>query len=175
MARQLLRGDVPVEDDWKIVEQTDLAPEALPRQPVICPAPYWLAHRPALVGRPYPTAVWLDSHEEPDAIVPHLQRLALVAIRFPTFNDGRALSLAVLLRSRHRFTGELRAIGAVHEDLIHYMRRCGIDSFLLRSDGNVDVARRNYHAMSDFYQGSVIEPRPWFRRRADSVEAVVTR
>ena len=35
----------------------------------------------------------------------------VVAIRFPTFGDGRGHSLAVLLRERHGFKGELRAIG----------------------------------------------------------------
>src|SRR5262245_19182101 len=34
-----------------------------------------------------------------------------IAIKFPVFNDGRGISLAVLLRERHGFKGEIRAIG----------------------------------------------------------------
>ena len=38
----------------------------------------------------------------------HLDRLALVAVAFPAFNDGRAFSHASLLRSRLKFSGEVR-------------------------------------------------------------------
>ncbi|MGJ7041945.1 uncharacterized protein (DUF934 family) [Shinella sp. BE166] len=59
----------------------------------------------------------------------HLDRLALVAVAFPAFNDGRAFSHASLLRSRLGFTGEVRAVGDVLIDQIPLMLRCGIDSF----------------------------------------------
>jgi uncharacterized protein (DUF934 family) len=59
----------------------------------------------------------------------HLDRLALVAVSFPAFNDGRAFSHASLLRSRLGFSGEVRAVGDVLIDQIPLMLRCGIDSF----------------------------------------------
>lgn len=59
----------------------------------------------------------------------HLDRIALVAVAFPAFNDGRAFSHASLLRSRLNFTGEVRAVGDVLIDQIPLMLRCGIDSF----------------------------------------------
>ncbi len=59
----------------------------------------------------------------------HLDRLALVAVAFPAFNDGRAFSHASLLRSRLGFTGEVRAVGDVLIDQIPLMLRCGVDSF----------------------------------------------
>jgi uncharacterized protein (DUF934 family) len=59
----------------------------------------------------------------------HLDRIALVAVAFPAFNDGRAFSHASLLRSRLAYTGEIRAIGDVLIDQIPLMLRCGIDSF----------------------------------------------
>lgn len=59
----------------------------------------------------------------------HLDRLALVAVAFPAFNDGRAFSHASLLRARLGFTGEVRAVGDVLIDQIPLMLRCGIDSF----------------------------------------------
>ena len=36
----------------------------------------------------------------------------VIAIRFPAFGDGRGHSLAVLLRERHGFKGEIRAVGS---------------------------------------------------------------
>ena len=56
-------------------------------------------------------------------------RAPVIAINFPAFSDGRGLSLAVLLRTRFGFDGELRAVGDVHPDVIHYMKRCGFDTF----------------------------------------------
>lgn len=109
--------------------------------------------------------VWLEVDAEPDS-VPNLERLPLIAIRFPAFNDGRGLSLATLLRTRYGYQGELRAIGAVHEDTVHYLVRCGFDSLLLPDDRNVEVALRGLAVYSDYYQGSVIEARPAFRRIA---------
>lgn len=60
---------------------------------------------------------------------PHLDRIALVAVAFPAFNDGRAFSHASLLRSRLGFEGEIRAVGDVLIDQVPLMLRCGIDSF----------------------------------------------
>lgn len=62
-------------------------------------------------------------------LAPHLDRLALVAVAFPAFNDGRAFSHASLLRARLGFSGEVRAVGDVLIDQIPLMLRCGVDSF----------------------------------------------
>jgi uncharacterized protein (DUF934 family) len=59
----------------------------------------------------------------------HLDRIGLVAVAFPAFNDGRAFSHASLLRARLGFNGEVRAVGDVLIDQIPLMLRCGIDSF----------------------------------------------
>ena len=86
----------------------------------------------------------------------------LIAIDFPAFNDGRGLSLAVLLRSRLGYAGELIAVGAVHEDLLHYMRRCGFNGYVLEKDAAPREA--TLHPYSDYYQASAVEPRPADRR-----------
>ena len=62
-------------------------------------------------------------------IAPYLDRVALVAVAFPAFNDGRSFSHASLLRSRLGFAGEIRAVGDVLIDQIPLMLRCGVDSF----------------------------------------------
>ena len=63
------------------------------------------------------------------ALGPHLDRIALVAVSFPAFNDGRAFSHASLLRERLSYAGELRAVGDVLIDQIPLMLRVGITSF----------------------------------------------
>jgi uncharacterized protein (DUF934 family) len=88
----------------------------------------------------------------------------LIAIEFPAFHDGRGLSLAVLLRTRLGFTGELRAIGDIRPDLLHYLRRCGFDTFMLAEGCSVDLADPRLAPHTSYYQASAVEPVPVFRR-----------
>lgn len=88
----------------------------------------------------------------------------LIAIDFPAFHDGRGLSLAVLLRTRFGFRGELRAIGDVRPDLLHYLRRCGFDTFQLADGVSVDPTDQRLAPHAGYYQASVVEPVPLFRR-----------
>lgn len=62
-------------------------------------------------------------------LAPYLDRIALVALSFPAFNDGRAFSHASLLRERVGYAGEVRAVGDVLIDQIPLMLRVGITSF----------------------------------------------
>ena len=73
-------------------------------------------------------------------------QLALIAVRFPKFTDGRGYSIARLLR-RLGWKGELRAVGDVLRDQLFYMTRCGFDAFALRDDQDPQVALT---AFSDF-------------------------
>jgi len=159
----LIEGERVVTDDWTLIED---AADVATSNRIIVPGAFAAAHAPALFREGREIGVWLPGDAEPDEIVGLLNRIKLIAIRFPAFNDGRGLSLAVLLRNRYGFTGELRAIGEVHEDLLHYMRRCGFNSFQLPDGRDPAVALAALRSLSDFYQGSVIDPRPAFRRVA---------
>ena len=70
----------------------------------------------------------------------HLDRLAVVALVFPSFRDGRAYSQARLLRERHNYRGELRATGQVLRDQFLFMLRAGFDSFEVKK---IPVSRCN--------------------------------
>ncbi|MBA5778311.1 DUF934 domain-containing protein [Stappia sp. F7233] len=73
--------------------------------------------------------VVLKAGERAQALEGRLEAVALIAIEFPKFSDGRGYSSARLLREKHGYQGELRAIGDVLLDQIPFMIRCGIDSF----------------------------------------------
>ena len=150
-------------DDWKLVETV---PDGRVEPRTIFPAAYAVSNSPRLFAQTSEIGVWLPGDGEPDDIAPLLGRVPLVAIRFGAVNDGRGLSLAVLLRTRFGYKGELRAFGEVLEDVMNYMRRCGFDSYQLPDGHDPEVALRAMRSLSDFYQGSVIEPRPAFRRVA---------
>ena len=73
--------------------------------------------------------VVLPADGGPEALSDVLPRLALVALDFPVFRDGRAYTSATLLRERFGWTGELRAVGDVLREQAWLMVRCGFDSF----------------------------------------------
>ena len=95
-----------------------------------------------------------------------LPRLALVALQFPKWVDGRAYSQAHVLRARLRYTGELRAVGDVLVDMLPLLQRTGFDAVELRHDQQESSARRALSLVTDHYQGGLTEPRPLFARQA---------
>jgi uncharacterized protein (DUF934 family) len=109
--------------------------------------------------------VLLGPADDPAALEARIGRIAVIAIEFPQFTDGRGYSIARLLRERYGYRGELRAVGEVLRDNLFYLSRCGFDSFVL--SGPADEAQV-LEALSDFsdgYQASVERPQPLFRRR----------
>ena len=74
-----------------------------------------------------------------DQILPFLGSLRLVALAFPAYNDGRSYSKAALVRTRHGYTGALRATGDVLIDQAAHMLRCGFSELEVRNP--VAVAR----------------------------------
>ena len=69
-----------------------------------------------------------------------------------------------MLRNRHGWRGELRAIGDVLRDQLYFMKRVGFDSFALRADRNVEDAVASLSDFTDSYQGSVEPQLPAYRR-----------
>ena len=107
----------------------------------------WQTDRAALLERSEPVGVQLKSDESPELIAGDLDRLALVALEFPVFRDGRAYSYARMLRDRFDFDGEVRAVGEVLMEQLHFMLRTGFDAFELQSE---DPLRQYETAMQDF-------------------------
>ena len=95
-----------------------------------------------------------------------LPRLALVALQFPKWVDGRAYSQARLLRSRLRYGGEVRATGEVLVDMLPLLHRTGFTAVQLRADQSLDSGQRALRFFADHYQGDVHETQPRFARRA---------
>ncbi|WP_076068428.1 DUF934 domain-containing protein [Sphingomonas montana] len=81
------------------------------------------------IGQSNATAVRLEPTDDARALLPHLDRIALVEVAFPKFRDGRGFSAGRILREAG-YTGELRAQGDVLIDQLPLMRRCGFDSFV---------------------------------------------
>jgi uncharacterized protein (DUF934 family) len=92
----------------------------------------------------------------------------VIAVDFPKFTDGRGYSIARFLRDRHRFTGELRAIGDVLRDQLFALAECGFDAFVLRDGHDVAAALSGFDDFAGVYTSTSHTPQPWFRRRNSS-------
>lgn len=72
------------------------------------------------------TAVDLANTDDPLAVRDHLDRLTLIRVAFPAFNDGRAFTIARRLREMG-YKGRLLALGPVIADQYASLRRVGFD------------------------------------------------
>jgi uncharacterized protein (DUF934 family) len=95
--------------------------------------------------------IWPNSRDVDD-LVPYLDRIAVVALVFPTFRDGRAYSQARLLRERHGYRGELRATGQVLRDQFVFMLRAGFDAFEVKKGSDAEAFAATAQRYSVFYQ-----------------------
>ena len=165
---RIIKNEQIVDDDWAVLKLAEgETPETvtLPAAPALLPLAVWLARKDELLSRNQVLGVWLDSGEGPETIAGDLEHLAVVAVNFPKFTDGRSYSTARLLRERYAYRGEIRAIGEVLQDQLFYMKRCGIDAFALKEGKDIEAALAGFRVFSETYQGAVDQPQPLFRRR----------
>jgi uncharacterized protein (DUF934 family) len=158
---QIIRKRTIIEDDFVHVPDGAELPEG--KQPIVTLARY-VASRDALLARYPALGVRIASDKLPSE-VPELGRLALIAIEFPRFTDGRGYSIARQLRERHGFKGELRAVGWVLRDQLYYLERCGFDAFELQPGKSIESALEAFGELTVTYQAAVDDPRPIYRRR----------
>jgi uncharacterized protein (DUF934 family) len=119
---------------------------------ILISAARFLADAEALAGRPGKTGVVWPNNRDVDDLVPYLDRLAVIALVFPTFRDGRAYSQARVLRERHRYRGELRATGQVLRDQFIFMLRAGFDAFEVKKESDAEAFAATVKRYSVFYQ-----------------------
>ncbi|HEY1454110.1 MAG TPA: DUF934 domain-containing protein [Roseiarcus sp.] len=163
----LWRREGFAQDKWAVLD--DEAPTPAEGS-IVVSLKRWLAERDALSSRAAPVGVALEAGADAQAHLADLAERPLVALAFAKFADGRAFSYARLLRDRHAFRGELRAIGDVLIDEIPLMLRCGFDSFdvtnpptlLALESGHLPGSPLHYQpasARDEMSEGT----RPWLR------------
>ncbi len=111
-----------------------------------------------------PVGVQLPNDFDVEDLAADLPRLALIALQFPKWVDGRAYTQARLLRVRYRFAGEIRAVGEVLVDMLPLLARTGFDAVQLRGDQSRAAAERALSFFPGHYQGDASEPRPHFAK-----------
>ena len=147
-------------DRWQAAPAAD-GPLPGPRPHLLLTPAQWLAvraHWPAGLV----TGLALPNDAAVEDFAADLPRLALIALDFPQWTDGRAYSQARLLRRRLRFAGGLRAGGAVLVDMLPLLQRSGFDSARLRVGQGPAAARRALGFFESYYQGDAQQPQPRF-------------
>ncbi len=157
-------------DDWRVVGDDD---PILDEEKTVVSLARWRAGRGSLVEHEgnvglliAPAEAWLD-------VVHDLPRFPVVVLTIPKFADGRALSIARLLRERDGYRGEIRVTGAYIIDQVPLMARVGINAFstddpvLIRALENGEWPEVPHYLQPALDRGTEAAAggRPWARLR----------
>jgi len=159
----LVENGLIAQDRYRYIADEEPIPE---RVPVIVTAQRFLANPDALIRRDGSLGVLWPNDRRIAELAPWLGHLALVALHFPKFRDGRAYSQARLLRETFGFRGTLRATGDVLRDQFHFLIRAGFDSFEVKKQADAHVFAEAAGRYSVVYQPSADGQIPALRRRA---------
>ena len=160
---KLIKNRAIVEDDFALISEISEG-DSLPAGKIILPVQVYLDNREALATRT-DVGVWLESDQAAELVKELVNEVAVIAVNFPKFADGRGYSYARLIRERFNYSGELRAIGDVLLDQLHFMARCGFDSFAVREDKDIEEALSAFETFRYSYQAANDDPSPLFRKR----------
>jgi uncharacterized protein (DUF934 family) len=151
-----------VQDRYHYLGNDEPIPE---RVPVIVSAQRFLADADGLIRRDGSLGVLWPNDRRIAELAPWLGHLALVALQFPKFRDGRAYSQARLLRETNGFRGTLRATGDVLRDQFHFLIRAGFDSFEVKKATDASAFVQAASRYSVVYQPSADGRVPALRKR----------
>ena len=168
----LVEGGQIIEDGYVRVVDDAPIPDGVP---VIVPAKRFLADAADLVHRDAPLGIAWPNDRRVAELEPWLRQLALIALHFPKFRDGRAYSQARLLREQYGFRGTLRATGDVLRDQFHFLVRAGFDSFEVKKPTDARVFAEVLARYSVYYQPGADGRAPALRRRLQGAKTPKTR
>ena len=162
---KLIKDNAIATDDWQVISQDETFDlnKKQADQKVLLPLEQYLANQ-AHCLQDKNIGLWINSDESTEAIQDFCQQLAVIAINFPVFSDGRGYSFARNLRTYYGYTGELRAIGDILRDQLYFYQRCGFNAFQVRDDRDAEQAIDSLQDFSVDYQSAVEESEPLFNR-----------
>src|SRR5262245_5235072 len=145
----LVKAGKIVDDRFLRVPDGEPVPE---HGPVIVSAERFLADADDFARREDAVGVIWPNSRNVAELERHLPRLALIALVFPAYKDGRAYSQARILRERYGFSGELRATGQVLRDQFVFLMRAGFDAFDVVKPADAQAFEESARRYSVFFQ-----------------------
>ncbi|OKH87028.1 DUF934 domain-containing protein [Thalassospira sp. TSL5-1] len=148
----IVKNDTVIDNEWVTLDDEAQVPEG--GENILVSLNRFNAERDALIARNGRLGVLLVPGDAPEELADHVNRLSLIAVKFPAYTDGRGYSYARILRERYRYQGELRAVGDVLRDQILNMHRCGFDAYDLADmpDKALEKVRAALRDMTVYYQ-----------------------
>jgi uncharacterized protein (DUF934 family) len=110
--------------------------------------------------------VRVESDQEIEVLAYDLPRIAVVALAFPKYRDGRAYTSARLLRERFKYEGQIRAVGDVLQEQAGFMVRCGFNAFEPADGATPEVLAKAANRFRHVYQRAVDDKPVAFEERA---------
>jgi uncharacterized protein (DUF934 family) len=139
--------------------------ESLPKGDVIISLARFQREGDHLLGQGRRVGVRMEPDDTVEGLAYDLPRIAVVALAFPKFRDGRAYSAAMILRTRLSYAGELRAVGDVLVEQAPFMIRCGFDAFEPSDGSDALQWDRAAHRFRHVYQRGADDRAPAFVER----------
>jgi uncharacterized protein (DUF934 family) len=158
----LINKKIVANDSWQSIDAESLE-QALPSGDIIVPLSFYLENRDDLLSRDGQLGIQVNGDDDLQALYAEQDNVALVAVEFPIFRDGRGFSIAKHL-VRTGFSGEIRAVGDVARDRLALMQSSGFNAFLIPEDRFSEDDLSAFTEVSVNYQGTAADPRPIFRR-----------
>ena len=137
------------EDRFHVLSDGD-APDS--ESSILVPASRFLADPESFLTRNAPTGLLWPNDRRVSDLAPHLHRLSVVVLTFPTFRDGRAYSQARQLREQYQYGGELRASGEILRDQFLFLIRAGFNSLDVKKPSDADAWAQTVSRYTVFYQ-----------------------
>lgn len=127
---QIIKHRKIINDPWRHSDHAD--------EFVILPLARWQELRATIAAKNIANiGVKLSPEDSVDEIAADLKKLSVIALNFPTFNEGRGYTQATQLRQHHNYGGEIRAVG-VYRDNLALLEQCGFGEFEMA--GGEDIA-----------------------------------
>ncbi|MBI1212890.1 MAG: DUF934 domain-containing protein [Alphaproteobacteria bacterium] len=147
----LIKGEAFVDSVFTLLADEQEVPAG---RPIIVSLKRWQSEREQLKALNVALGVRLTSDQAPDLLGDDIHSLAVIALEFPKFRDGRGYSWARMLRQRLGYKGEIRAVGDVLRDQWLFMSRCGVDAFEVKLGTRIEEFRAAMGEQTVFYQPS---------------------
>jgi len=158
---KLLKNRQIIDDTWTTLS---LEETIIPGD-IIIPFERWKSEQTSLTSHEGKLGVLISSDTNIDEVIQAMDNFALVALNFPKYTDGTCFSYGFLLRERHNFAGELRAVGDVFQDQFSYLERCGFDAIQLEDEAALEAGKQSFEEISVTYQSSADKAEPFYRVR----------
>lgn len=166
----IINRQIQNEDAWQFIDAEDFQPEqvtvtsnqafAIPAEKLADVSPDSLEQ----LGKANQLGASLTTEQDHELLLPYLDKLALIAIEFLVFRDGRGFSQARLLR-RAGFKGELRATGEIARDRLAHLESCGFNAFVIPEE------RFKAEDLAAFSEVGVSYQQPSLQQQKEKLEA----